>query len=81
MDKQKVLEKINIVRQKRNEQHITSVLNEIEEYANSLEPFSSKQVIIFVKDKMPSKMGGIYIDVAKALRFLISELNSENNKH
>lgn len=51
-------------------------LVEVEEYLIGQEPFSYQDLQKFIQSKMPTKMGGVYIQVSKAMDYLKNELRT-----
>ena len=76
MSKELALEKIRLVKSKRNEDYIQSVMIEIEDFVNLQESFSYQELMNFIQTKYSNKLGGIYMYINKALDFLKNELKS-----
>lgn len=77
MEKEKVLEKVSLVKSRRTEDYIQEVLIRVEDYINSQETFSYQDTMKFIQEQMSCKMGGIYMYINKALEFLKNELKVE----
>ena len=80
MKKEQALEKVLLAKSKRTEDYIQEVLNKIESYINAQEDFSYQDTMKFIQEQMSNKLGGIYIYINKALKFLKNELKSEYKK-
>lgn len=80
MEKEKVLEKVLLVKSKRTEGYIQEVLIKIENYINLQETFSYQNTMKFIQEQMSGKLGGNFMYINKALMFLKNELKSEYKK-
>lgn len=80
MRKEKALEKVSLVKSRRTEDYIQEVLIRVEDYINSQEIFSYQDTMKFIQEQMSGKLGGTYMYINKALKFLKNELKVEYKK-
>lgn len=60
MDKNKALEKLELVKSKRTADYIQEVLIKIEDYINNQETFSYQETMKFIQEQMSGKMGSFF---------------------
>ena len=60
MDKNKALEKLELVKSKRTADYIQEVLIKIEDYINNQETFSYQETMKFIQEQMSCKMGSFF---------------------
>ena len=81
MDKNKALEKIDLVLLKKGgEEHIKNVLEAVKQFVESQTGFDYYLTMQYIESQMSGKLGGVYMYANKALVFLKNELKSEKKK-
>ncbi len=81
MEKEKVIEKINSIIDKRGrDKHIKNVLESVKVFVESQTGFDYFTTMEYIQSQMSEKLGGIYIYSNKALEFLKNELKTERKK-
>ncbi len=80
MNKQDALSIVFLVKGKRTDRYVIGALGEIGMYIEHRRVFDYIKTMQFIEDRMPSKMGGVYVDIANALLRLKSQLKDLHNE-
>lgn len=70
MIKEKVIECIEFVKSKRPQPYIQDELNIVKGFVEKQEELDLQKLWEFIYDRQPTKMGGQYIHIGKALDFV-----------
>lgn len=74
MDKKDAMQQVLFVRSNHPEIQTQFVFDSIIEYINKQDDFSYSKLHRFIDSLMPTKMGGIYIEIGRSLRHLKQRL-------
>jgi len=76
LTKERAIEAIDFVIERRPQVYIRVVMNEIKEYAQSMECFNIQEFKSFISSKQPTKLGGVEnIEISSSLGFLKQLIN------
>lgn len=82
MTKDKVIHEIDFIKSQRTDQAVNEYLDKVKDYVLSQSEINNVKLHNYIQNLMPTKMGGIYLQIASSLMWLkrrLKRVNKENH--
>lgn len=78
MTKELAIQQIEFIKSNRQDENIHGALNEIKTFVENQDEYDRVKTNHYIDTLMPTKMGGVYIEIGKSLRWLKQSLKIQH---